>query len=429
MASQIKTLPGSKVELTITVPYEDYKKAEARALEKIGKELKVDGFRPGNIPENVIREKVDAKTIIQFAMEEALPLSYMAAVKEHDVQVISRPKIEVRTPVENEGDSLVYIATVAVMPEVELGDYKKIKVQREEVKVEEKQIDETIAMIMERFAEWQDVDRAAQKGDRVEADFTGYDQEGKEIPNTASKNHPIILGQGTMIPGFEEAITGMSKDDEKEFDITFPEKYHAAQMQGKKVKFKLKVGRVEERKAQTLDEALVEKVTGQKQSPEAFREMVKVDLKSEMDMRAQATHDNKVVGEIIKVVKVDLPQELIDDEVEQMKEEQKMRVKQQGLTWEQYLTHIKKGEEEFAKDHLEAAKSRLTARLGVNQIIKESGITVADDEVDAKLNEIISRYPAEEQNKVREHYKNGSEAYASLKNNMAADKLIAMFTV
>jgi trigger factor len=428
MKSEIKKLPKSLVEITITAPYDDYKKAEKSAVEEISKEIKVDGFRSGHIPEEIVREKVGDSDIRAVATENLVKLTYAQAVKEHNIQPIVHPKIDVKTPVRKEGDELVYTATVSVMPEISVGDYKKIKVARPSVKVEEKQIDDTIRMILDRFAEWNEVRRPAKNGDRAEADFEGFDEKGAAIPNTKSKNHPIILGDKTMVPGFEDAIIGMSPGEKKEFDIVFPKDYHAKNMQGAKILFKVTLNSLEEKKEKELDEATIEKITGQKQTADDFRKFVEKNLLAEMQHRAQSDHDNKVVQEIIKITKAELPDELISQEIEMFKNEQKERIKEQGLTWEQYLAHVKKTDEDFAKDHRKGAEERLIARLGVLHILKDSKIEVSDDEADKKIDEMISGYPKEYQEKAREYYKKGSAAHQTLKNNMAADKLIEMLS-
>lgn len=429
MPATVKKLPKSQVELTITVPYSEFAKAEKEAVEKIGKEIKVDGFRPGSIPENVIREKAGPAVIRSAALETAIPISYSAAVREHDVQVIAQPKVDIKQYVEKEGDDFIYTATVSVMPEIKLGDYKKIKVKKEVKKVTDKEVDETLEMIVNRFAEWKDADRAAKMDDRVEIDFEGFDEKGTAIPNTASKNHPVVLGSKAMVPGFEEAVVGMKAGEEKEFDITFPKDYHAAEMKGKKVKFKLKLGRVEEKVSKELDEAMIEKATGQKQSVDDFKKRVREDLEKEVAQRAQVDVDNKVVQEIIKVTTAELPDSLIDDEINLMKEERKQAIARQGLTWEQYLQHIKKTDDDFSKDHRKPAEERLLARLGVNQIIKEEKVEASDEEVEKKVRELAENYPEDQRDKVMEYYKKGSEGYRMLKNNLSADKLIQMFVV
>jgi trigger factor len=427
MSATVKKLPKSQVEITVTVPYSDWTKAEKEALEQIGKEIKVDGFRSGAIPENVIREKVDANTIQGATLEKVIPPSYTAAVKENNLQVIAQPQVDIKENVRKEGDNLVYTATVSVMPEVKIGDYKNIKVKRKPVEVKKEDLDGTLEMLINRFAEWKDAEGPAKEGSRVEVDFEGFDEQGAAIPNTASKNHPLVLGSKSMIPGFEEAITGMKKDEEKEFDITFPKDYHAKQMQGKKVHFKLKLNRIEEKTEAELNEAMVEKITGQKTSVEDFKKRVEEDLLAEMKQRAQADLDNQVVSAIVKITSAELPDSLVQDELSMMKEERKRQVAQQGLTWEQYLQHIKKSEEDFAKDHQKAAEERLMARLGVNEIIRSENIHASDEDTDKRIQEMAAKYPEESRKQVLEYYKKDSENYRQLKNSLSADKLINMF--
>ncbi len=427
MPATVKKLPRSLIEITITVPYSDYSKAEKTAILEIGKEMKIDGFRSGHVPEDVVREKTSADTIRGVTLEHIIPPSYAKAVKENDLLVISQPKVDIKTPVTKEGEDLVYVATVSVMPEVKLGDYKKIKVKMKEVKVSKKEIDETIEMLMSRFAEWKEVDRKSKEGDRVELTFEGVDEKGEVIANTASKNHPVVLGSKSMIPGFEEAVVGMTAGEDKEFDITFPKDYHAKQMQNRKVKFKTKLGRIEEKTEQKLDSSMIEKIIGKKQSVDEFKQRIEDDLEAEMKQRAQTEVDNKVVSEIVKITEADLPDSLIDDEIELLKNERKQQIARQWITWEQYLTHVKKTEEDFAKDHRKGARDRLLARLAVNQIIKNENIKVSEDEADKKIEEMSVNYSGEEKQKFMDHFKKGSKNYHQLQNNLSADKLIKMF--
>ena len=428
MKVEVKKLPKSEVELTITVPYDVYKKWEMKALEEISKEVKVPGFRPGNIPENIIRENVREEAIKATTLDYVLPQTYAEAVKSNNINVIAQPKVDIKSDVKKEGDDFVYVATVAIMPEVKVGDYKKIKVQRKEAKVEKESIDKTVEMIMDRYAGWKDVDRKAQKGDRAELNFEGFDEEGKPVPNTSSKNHPVIIGSQALVPGFEDGVIGMAKGETKEFDITFPKNYHAESMKGTTVKFKTTLNRLEEKIEQKLDDAMVEKITGTKQSVDEFKKLVEQDLKAEVEQRNREEHDNAVVNEIIKITEADLPDALIDQEIEVMLQEHKGRVKNQGLEWEQYLNHIKKTEDDFKKERRKDAKDRVVAKLGVQHIIKDADVHATDEEVNAKIEEIASHYPKEQKNKIIEHYKNDKEAYRFLKNNLAADKLIDMLS-
>jgi len=428
MKVEVKKLPKSEVELTITVPYDAYMKWEKKALEEISKEIKVPGFRSGNIPEEIVRKNVSPEQIKVATLDFVFPQTYSEAVKSNDIQVIAQPKVDIKSDIKKEGDDFVYVAIVAVMPEIKVGNYSKIKVARKEAKVEQKSIDETIKMIMDRYAEWKDADRKAEKGDRAELTFEGFDMEGKAIPNTASKNHPVILGSNTMVPGFEDGVVGMAKDETKEYPVTFPEKYHSASLQGKVVNFKVTLNRLEEKLEQKLDDAMVEKITGKKQSADELKKLVEEDLKAEMEHRNREEHDNAVVSEIIKITKVEIPEAMLEQELDHMLEEQKARIKQQGLEWEQFLTHIKKSEDDFKKDHTKGAEERIIARLGVQYIIKDAKVSATDEETEAKIKEIASKYPEEQQKKIADYYKDDKEAFRYLKNSLAADKLIDMLS-
>ena len=428
MKVEVKKLPKSEVELTITVPYETYQKWEKKALEEIGKEIKVSGFRQGNIPEDVVRENVKPEEIKGATLDIVLPQTYSEVVKSENLQVVAQPKVDIKSPVDKEGDDFVYVATVAVMPEVKVGDYKKIKVARKPIKVEAKNVEATIKMITDRYAEWKDMERPAKENDRAELNFEGFDESGAAIPNTASKNHPIVLGSKTMVPGFEEAVVGMSKGEEKEFEVDFPKDYHAKPMQGKKVKFKVTLNRLEEKKEQKFDEAMIEKITGKKQSVDEFKKLVEEDLKKEMEQKNRQDHDNVVVSEVIKITKAELPDAIIEQELSVMLEEQKRRVQQQGLQWDQYLEHVKKTEDDFKKDHRKGAEDRVLARLGIQYIIKDAELKVAEDEVDKKIVEMIGKYPDEQKKMAKEHFEKDENARRNLKHNMAADKLIDMLS-
>ena len=220
----------------------------------------------------------------------------------------------------------------------------------------------------------------------------------------------------------------MSKGETKEFKVDFPKDYHAKNMQGKKVKFKITMNRLEEKTEQKLDDAMVEKITGQKKSVDEFKELVEEDLKAEMERKNQAEHDNAVVAEIIKITKVEVPEALVTQELEGMLQEQKQRVAQQGLEWDKYLEHIKKTEEDFKKDHTKDAEQRVIAKMGVQHIIKDAEISASEEEADAKVEEMAANYPEDQKEKVLDHYKKGGNAYRMLKHNLAADKLINMLT-
>ncbi len=430
MPANLKKLPKSEVELTVSVPYAEWLKAEKWALAELSSKMPFEGFRPGHVPEAMIRERAGVQLLQSATLEHVLPPTYAAAVKEHSLPVVAAPRVDVKAMVEKEGDTLVYTARVAVMPEVKLGDYKKIKVARKKAEVTPKEVQDTLQMIADRFAEWNEVPlgRVAQKGDRAELTFEGFNEKGEPLKGTASKNHPVILGSGVMIPGFEEAVEGMKAGETKTFTVTFPKDYRAEDLKGKKATFKVTLEKLEERTKKELDAGDIKRWTGREMTPDDFKKDVEAQLLSEVTARLNREHDQKVIEEILKITKTDVPEALILEELEAMKADQKARIESQGLTWEQYLAHLKKTDAEFAKDHQKTAEERIRGRLGVQHIMKEAKIEVSPEEVEVKVAEIIAALPQEDRKRATEWYKRGTEAWVSLKNNLAADKLINMLS-
>jgi len=236
----------ANVTLTIEVEPSEILKHKKKACEDFSNEIKIDGFRPGHAPMHIVEQYVDKNHILAHTYEIAIQYSYADAVIKEKLQVVSHPKIVMKsdsTKDYSEGDeNFKFEAEVAVMPEVALKDYKSIKVEKSEPKVEKKEIDETIEEMQKYFTTWADVDREVKKGDRVEIDFEGFDPKEKDekgehkvIPNTASKNHPVIVGEGSLVPGFEDNLIGMKKGETKEFELTFPKDYHNKDFQSKKM--------------------------------------------------------------------------------------------------------------------------------------------------------------------------------------------------
>ncbi|MFO0780830.1 MAG: trigger factor [Candidatus Gracilibacteria bacterium] len=216
MKVTVEKLPKSEVKLTIEVPAERLEKYMEKAAEQISMHFKIPGFRPGHVPLDVLKQHVNEEGIEAHMLDIALPETYTEAVMKEKLQVVSRPKVEIKTK-----SPLVYEAVVAVFPEVSVSGYEKISVKKETPKVEAKDVDEVLAGIQKRHTTYKDVEREAKKGDRVEVDFDGFDDGGAPLDNTSSKNHPLVIGDNSLIPGFEDELVGMKKEEKKSFQITF----------------------------------------------------------------------------------------------------------------------------------------------------------------------------------------------------------------
>ena len=419
MKVQVKKLPKSKLEIEITTTEEQWEKARITTLKKLGQEVKVDGFRKGHIPENILIEKVGGEHALEHQIIDILmPKSYSDAITKEKIAVIARPEVEIV-----KHKPLVYKVKVDVYPEVELPDYKKVKVDSKEQKVTKKELDEWVENFRKQVAEKKEIKRAAKKGDHTEVDFEGFTLDGVPLENTKSKNHPVVLGENTLIPGFEDNIIGMKTGEEKEFEITFPKDYHAKKMAGKKVKFKVKLNKASEAVLPEVNEEFVKKVTGQKKSVDEFRKEIETSLLEKKTKDAQVERENKWLEEVGKKVKIELPEVLINEEVDFMIDDLKMRGLQQGLPWEKHLEHLKKTEEELRKEMQKTAEERVKLRLVAQEIIKAEKINVKDEDVMKAAQAVLLQQPPQNREKYEEFYKVGAKGFIQLKNQMVFEKM------
>lgn len=406
MDFKIKNLPKSEIEIKVTLDKKEMEEYLKKAAEEISKDVKVKGFRSGNVPLHVLEQYVDKKFIQSHGQELAVKMSYAKIVMQENIQVIARPKIEIDKKADQEEFS--YTATAAVMPEVTLKDYKSIKIAKEKIKVEKKEVEQVLEDIQKHHIQYKKVDRALKKGDKTEVDFEGFDEKGKAVENTKSKNHPVIIGEQSLIPGFEEELIGLKVNDEKEFKITFPKDYHKEDFQNKKMKFKVKVHSVEEAVKPEFNEEFIEKVTGKKQKPDKFKEEVEKNVLARKEQEAKRKRENDYIEALVKKTTVEVPEALVDDEVEYMIEEMKKDITQRGIEFEKFLEAKKMDLDKLKKSNRPEAERRIKIRLALQTLIKEEKIEVTDKDVQKELEKIKSMYPPNEHQKIDQDFEKGT---------------------
>ncbi len=417
MEYTIKNLSKSEIEITVKVPEEKMHEYRKKASEELSKDVKIKGFRPGHIPPKVLEDTLGKKQIDLHANEIAIQSTYSEIVIKDKLQVLTRPTINIESL-----EPLTYKATVAVMPEIEIKDYKSIKIKQEEVKVTKDDLDKVMEDMKKHGTTYNDVDRAAKNADRVEVDFEGFDQEGKAVPNTKSENHPVILGGESLIPGFEDQIVGMKKDEKKEFDIDFPKDYHKKNFQNKKMKFKVELKRIEEPKEGELNEELIEKMTGQKHTVEEFKKNLEKNILARKTQELQQKRENEYIEKLLKQIKVELPASLVDEEAEHILLEMKEDIEAKGLEFTQFLERSKTTEEKLKEKYKEEAERRIKIRLAIGHIIKEEKVEITDKEVASELEKVKSYYPEDQQDKIQQDFDTGNLG-TSLRNRMLIRKL------
>lgn len=411
METNVKKLPKAEVEITVTFSEDEFKRDMEEAAKVLSKEVKIDGFRSGKIPYDVLVEHVGKDMVLNHALDTAIPRILTDIIKKEKLQVISRPRVDILSK-----DPVSLKVTAPVYPEIKVDGYEKVKVKPKEVEVKEKDVDEALKNVQKQFIKWKQVLRGVKEGDKVEIDFEGKDEGGAPLEGTQSKNHPLIIGEKMMVPGFEDALIGMKTGEEKDFPLTFPKDYHKKSFQNKKVQFHVKINKVEEPELPEIDEAFIEKISGKKTPIDEFRKNVKADLKEYKQSEEKKNAEQQLLEKFLKVTKTDFSDLLINEEVEYMIQQMKQDMQAKGLSFDQYLQYTKKTEEEIREEMKKEAIKRLTLRFGLNEIMEKEKIEISDKEVDKKIKQIPDLKPEQEH-----------EARGRVVNSMRLEQLFDRF--
>lgn len=383
MKVEIEKLPESKIKLKIQVPPETVNQYIDKAYSELSKSLNIPGFRQGRIPHFLIEQKVGSKTVHEKALELLIPHAYIEAVSREKVMSIAKPDIRVTKFAP--GNPAEFEAEVTVIPEIELGDYKKVKIEEKKVKVEDHEVEEVLKSLQKKEGKLSPKEGAVERGDWVEIDFDGF-KDGIALEKLKSRNHPIITGEGVLIPQFEKQIFGLKAGEEKEFDIDFPKDYYDRDLAGNKIHFKLKLLKVQKVELPEINDEFVKKISG---GTDKTLAELKEDIKTAL--LKQKTHDEKQrrEGEVVKQVteqaKLEVPKLLVEEETEQMKKDLEDKLASQGLKLQRYLEHLGKTEEQLKEDFREEAERRIRVGLVLNKITEAEDIEVSDEEAESEM--------------------------------------------
>lgn len=378
------------VKYTITVDKEVIVRAHDRAIKQLGKDAKVDGFRRGHIPVDVLEKNVDQARLSGMEIDFAINESIIELLSSEDLQILDQPKVSVSKYVPK--DTLEFTVELEVVPSPELADPKKLKVKKPEAKVDPKQIDDVVSRLRTSAAEKTVVEREAKMGDEVVIDFTGL-KDGVEFAGGKATDYTLELGSGQFIPGFEEGIVGHKSGEKFDIDVTFPEEYGAKDLAGKKAVFQINLKKVYELKLPELDDKFAESISSDLKTMKALRE----DIERELMMQEEATAREKYHGELLDKLaeksKVEVPEVLVDDQIPQMKQQFSQDLMYRGLDLKSYLAQINKTEEQWEKEDLRtSAEKRIRNSLVLRQFIKSYDITVSESDIDAYRDKILARY-------------------------------------
>lgn len=382
MTVTVEKLPKNEAKLAIEATPEEVRPHLERAAQKISEGFKVQGFRPGRAPLQMVVSTVGKEAFLAEALEETLPSIYTAAIQQEGLAPITRPEINLISF--DLDEPLRFEATVPLVPEVGLGDLSKLKLKSEPIEVPEAEITETLDELRKTRGSAVAVDRPAKEGDRIEVDFEGFNK-GVPFEGGKSQNHPVVLGEGVFIPGFEEALIGVKVGEEREFPITFPADYHAKLLAGQTVTFKTRTNLVHEVTLPELNDEFAQGF-GAKSSAE-LKEQVTDSLRARRQDAEQERLRGEALGALVKAAKIDLSDRLIAAEAENLLSDMGHRLEHEGGSLDQYLESVRKTREQFQDELKPEAERRIRAGLALGEYAKGLDIKVSDADVEREYSE------------------------------------------
>jgi trigger factor len=375
--------------LVITAGVEDLLPIKNHVLGHFRKNVKVPGFRPGKAPIAMVEKNVSQQALLDEFMDHALNDLYRNAIEQEKLRPVASPKVELKKFVPYK--ELEFHADVETIGEIKLPNYKTIKLTKKPVTITAKDVNDIIANLQNRMAERTNVKRAAKNGDEVVIDFSGRDEEDKPVSGADGKDYPLNLGSKTFIPGFEEELVGLKAGDEKEFKITFPRDYNVAVLQNKKVTFKVSVKKIQELKEPKADDEFA-KQAGPFKTLVELKSDIKTQLKAEREKEAQSQYENELIQKIVEKSAVEVPEALIEEQVERMEEEEKRNLVYRGQTWQEHLESEGVTEKEHRERQKPDAELRVKAGLVLSEIADQEQLTVESEELEIRIQMLKGQY-------------------------------------
>ncbi len=393
MSLQVEKLEHNMAKLTIEVPAEDVEKALQAAYLKERSKISLPGFRKGKVPRQMIEKMYGPEVFYDEAANHMISEAYGKAFDECELEIVSQPKIEV-TQLEK-GKSFIFTAEVAVKPEVTLGEYKGLKVDKVSTRVTQKEVDEEIEKERERNARTIDVtDRAVQDKDMVTLDFEGF-VDGEAFEGGKGENYPLTIGSGSFIPGFEEQLIGAEIDKETEVKVTFPEDYQAEELAGKDAVFKCTVHQIKAKELPELDDEFASDVSESCETLEDYRAEVKAKIKERKEREGRQKKEDQAVNQAIENSQMDIPQPMIDLEAKQLADDFARRLMQQGMSVDQYFQLTGLSEDKIIEELKPQAEKRIKTRLVLEAVVAAEDIQVSDERLDEELQKMADSYQME----------------------------------
>ncbi len=376
-------------DMNVTIEGDQWNNAVKKAFNKICKNVKLDGFRKGHVPAAMLEKKVSKEERYAQAIEDNANEWMRDAFKELDLNPISQPQLDVKSM---SADKAELVFTFAVMPEVKLGEYKGLPYEMEAVEVSEEEVNDEIDRMRKQYSDIETVEGEAKEGDTVKIDYEGF-KDGVAFEGGKAEGYNLTLGSGSFIPGFEDQLVGCKAGDEKELNLTFPEDYHAEDLKGAAVVFKVTVHEVTREVLPELDDDFAKDTNiPNVETVEDLKKTVTERLETSKKANAENAADEKLFEQVADNTKIDMPDVLVDDEANNEVQQMAAQIQQYGISFSQYLKMMGKTVEELKAEYRENAEKSVKLRLTLNKIAEVEKFEATDDDVNEQLQELSVQY-------------------------------------
>lgn len=396
MSVNVEKLEGSRIKMTIEVAAEEFDKAITAAYNKEKNKINVPGFRKGKAPQNIIEKMYGKEVFYNDALDQLIPDEYEKAYDEVDEDIMSSPRFEV---VQAEaGKPVIFTATVAVMPDVTLGDYKGIEIAAVDTTVTDEDVEKKISSELDKDSRYEKVERPVQNGDRVKLDFEGF-VDGVAFEGGKGTNYNLVIGSGQFIPGFEEQLVGAEAGADVEVNVNFPEDYHEASLAGKASVFKCKVNEIEEKQVPELnDDYAADKGF---ESVKDYKDSVRSDLEVDKLNEARGKKQDQAIAKVIENATFEVPEEIYETEQRLIIRDYQQRLSMQGLSWDTYMQYTGLTLDKMMEQVRPQAEDRIKSRIVLEAVARAEGIEVTDEDRQKEYESMAEAYQLEAE-KVKE---------------------------
>lgn len=381
---------GNEGLLKVTVPAEKVNKALDQAFKKVVKQINVPGFRKGKVPRPIFEQRFGVEALYQDAVDILLPEAYGEAIEETKINPVAQPEINV-TQIEK-GKDFEFEATVTVEPEVKLGDYKGLEIEKQDSELTDQDLQDEIDHSLGHLADMVVKENGAvEEGDTVNIDFDGY-VDGEQFEGGQADGYDLEIGSGSFIPGFEDQLVGVKTGEEKDVVVTFPEEYHAEELAGKEATFKTKVNEIKYKEVPELTDEIANELDSDANSVDEYKENLRKRLSEQKAQDAENVEKEEAINKATENTTIDIPQAMIDTELDRMVQEFGQRIQQQGLDLQTYFQISGQDESQLREQMKDDAEQRVKTNLTLSAIADEENIEVTDEDIDKELEKMSSQF-------------------------------------